>query len=51
MGFANKVYEGCIFYINNMENFAYLTYTEMEYLYYELTKVDIEKMKERNILL
>lgn len=38
---VDKVYEGCIFYINNMENFAYLTYTEMEYLYYELTKMDM----------
>lgn len=38
------VYEGCIFYINNMENFAYLTYTEMEYLYYELTKIDMSAL-------
>ena len=35
---TGNVYEGAIFYINNMENFAYLTYTEMEYLYYELSK-------------
>ncbi len=41
---VNKVYEGCIFYINNMENFAYLTYTEMEYLYYELMKVDLSSL-------
>ena len=38
---TNKVYEGCVFYINNMENFAYLTYTEIEYLYYELSKIDM----------
>ena len=38
---THKVYEGCVFYINNMENFAYLTYTEMEYLYYELSKIDM----------
>ena len=38
---TNRVYEGCVFYINNMENFAYLTYTEMEYLLYELSKIDM----------
>ena len=38
---TGNVYEGCIFYINNMENFAYLTYTEIEYLYYELSKIDM----------
>ena len=38
---THSVYEGCIFYINNMENFAYLTYTEIEYLYYELSKIDM----------
>ena len=27
-----------------MENFAYLTYTEMEYLYYELSKVDMSSL-------
>lgn len=41
---TNNVYEGCIFYINNMENFAYLTYTEMEYLYYELSKIDMSSL-------
>lgn len=40
----NRVYEGCVFYINNMENFAYLTYTEMEYLYYELSKIDMSAL-------
>lgn len=40
----NKVYEGCIFYINSMDNFAYLTYTEMEYLYFELTKIDMTSL-------
>jgi hypothetical protein len=38
---TGKVYEGCIFYINSMENFAYLTYTEMEYLLYELVNIDM----------
>jgi hypothetical protein len=41
---TGNVYEGCIFYINNMENFAYLTYTEMEYLYYELAKIDMTSL-------
>lgn len=41
---TNNVYEGCIFYINNMENFAYLTYTEMEYLFYELSKIDMSTL-------
>lgn len=41
---THRVYEGCIFYINNMENFAYLTYTEIEYLYYELTKIDMSSL-------
>lgn len=41
---TGNVYEGCIFYINTMENFAYLTYTEMEYLYYELSKIDMTSL-------
>ena len=41
---TNRVYEGCVFYINNMENFAYLTYTEMEYLFYELSKIDMSTL-------
>ena len=41
---TGNVYEGCIFYINNMENFAYLTYTEMEYLFYELSKIDMNTL-------
>lgn len=41
---TGNVYEGCIFYINNMENFAYLTYTEMEYLFYELSKIDMSSL-------
>lgn len=41
---TGRVYEGCVFYINNMENFAYLTYTEMEYLYFELTKIDMSAL-------
>lgn len=41
---TGNVYEGCIFYINNMDNFAYLTYTEMEYLFYELSKIDMNTL-------
>jgi hypothetical protein len=41
---TGNVYEGCIFYINNMENFAYLTYTEIEYLFYELSKIDMNAL-------
>jgi hypothetical protein len=41
---TGNVYEGSIFYINNMENFAYLTYTEMEYLFYELSKIDMNSL-------
>jgi hypothetical protein len=35
------VYEGCIFYINTMDNFAYLTYSEMEYLLWESMHIDL----------
>lgn len=41
---TGKVYEGCIFYINTMDNFAYLTYTEMEYLLYELVNIDMNTL-------
>ena len=34
-------YEGCIFCINSMDNYCYLTFNEMEYLLYELSKVDM----------
>lgn len=34
-------YEGCIFAINTLDNFCYLTYEEMEYLYYELSHVNM----------
>ena len=34
-------YEGCIFAINTMDNYCYLTYEEMEYLYYELSHIDM----------
>lgn len=37
-------YEGCIFFINTMDNFAYLTYTEIEYLLYELNKIDMTSL-------
>lgn len=36
-----KTYEGCVFCISNYENFCYITYTEMEYLLYELQKIDM----------
>ena len=38
------VYEGCIFYINTMENFSYLTYTEMEYLLWELMNINMNEL-------
>ena len=41
---TGNVYEGCLFYINSMENFAYLTYTEMEYLLYELMNIDMNTL-------
>lgn len=37
-------YEGCIFFINTMDNYCYLTYTELGYLYYELSKVDLTQL-------
>lgn len=38
------VYEGCIFYINSMDNFAYVTYTEMEYLLWELSHINMNEL-------
>lgn len=36
-----KFYEGCVLCINTYDNFVYITYSEMEYLYYELSHVDM----------
>jgi len=40
----DKAYEGCIMYINTRDNFAYMTYTEMEYLLYSLKNVNMDTM-------
>lgn len=37
----DEVYEGCAFFINRIENFAYLTYTELMFLLHELKKIDM----------
>lgn len=37
----NVFYEGAIFAINTLDNYCYLTYDEMEYLYYELSHIDM----------
>ena len=39
-----KFYEGCIFCINSYDNFAYLSYSEMEFLLFELTHLDIDSL-------
>lgn len=36
-----KRYEGCIFCINTYDNFCYMTFSEMEYLYYELSHINM----------
>lgn len=35
------VYEGAIFFINNMQNYAYLTYDELNYLLWEIERIDM----------
>lgn len=35
------VYEGAIFFINNMQNYAYLTYDELNYLLWEIERMDM----------
>ena len=40
----SDVYEGCAFFINRVENFAYLTYQELTYLLYELKKIDMSSL-------
>ena len=37
-------YEGCVFAINSLDNFCYLTYDEMEYLLYELERVNMNTL-------
>lgn len=39
-----EYYEGSIFAVNSMDNFCYLTYDEMEYLYYELSHINMNEM-------
>lgn len=35
------IYEGAIFFINNMQNYAYLTYDELNYLLWEIERIDM----------
>ncbi len=39
-----EYYEGCVFAINSLDNFCYLTYDEMEYLLYELERVNMNTL-------
>jgi hypothetical protein len=48
---SNTEYEGSIFYINTMDNFAYLTFSEMEYLLWELTHIDLPSLSLQMIAL
>ena len=41
---TKESYEGCFMFINSMDNFAYLTYTEMEYLLYEVSRIDFSSL-------
>lgn len=34
-------YEGCLFYINKLDFFSYLSFHEMEYLYHILSRIDM----------
>lgn len=34
-------YEGCVLAINSLDNFCYLTYFDLEYLYYQLSRLDL----------
>ena len=38
---ADKNYEGCVFCINDYSNYCYISYSEMEYLLYELKHIDM----------
>lgn len=44
-------YEGSFFCINSYSNYACLTYTEMEYLLYELEKVDMTQLSIAMLML
>ena len=37
-------YEGVFMSINTIDNFTYLTYSELGYLAYELSKIDIDSL-------
>jgi hypothetical protein len=37
-------YEGVVFMINSVDNFCCLTYSELEYLYYELTQLNMHNL-------
>lgn len=41
---TNLSHEGIVFFINNFDNYCYLTYAEMEYLYHILNKTDIDSL-------
>lgn len=41
---SEKFYEGCILCINSYDNFAYISFSEMEYLLYELTHIDMNSL-------
>lgn len=41
---SDDVYEGCAFFINRMENFAYLTYTELCFLLHELKNINMNQL-------
>lgn len=40
----NIKYEGIVLYVNKFDFYSYLTYAEMEYLLYELKRIDISKL-------
>lgn len=41
---THNTYEGCFMFINSMDYFTYITYTELEYLYYELSRIDFSSL-------
>ena len=43
-GSSTAKYEGIVMYINNYDFYTYLTYAELEYLLYELRKIDINHL-------
>lgn len=40
----HQIYEGCFMFINSMDYFTYITYTELEYLVYELSRIDFSSL-------